>query len=65
MRPTEFSLDLSKFERRESTDVVGEEHYHIPKDGVTIELYRGFVQTLFLYPLQSEQKMKCKPPKTR
>ena len=62
MLPSQLGLELSKYERGEASDVVGVEHYYSRKDGVRVELYRGFVQNLFLSPKESEQKMRCKPP---
>jgi hypothetical protein len=63
MRPSEFGLDLSKYKKREGGDIVGMEHYDSEEEGVTVELYRGFVQNLFLYPRKSEDTLRCKPLK--
>jgi hypothetical protein len=60
MIPSEFGLDLSKYERREDGEIVGMVHYESREDGVTAILYRGFVQTLYLYPRASDEKMRCK-----
>lgn len=59
MRPSEFGLDLSKFERREDEEIIGVEHYYNRKEGVTVDLYRGAVQHLFLHPTQSDEKLRC------
>lgn len=39
------------------------EHFNGDEAGVTAELYRGFVQNLFLYPLKSEEALRCKASK--
>jgi hypothetical protein len=63
MRPSEFGLDLSKYKKREDGEIVGVEHYDSEEEGVTVDLYRGFVQNLFLYPRKSEATLRCKPLK--
>lgn len=63
MRPSEFGLDLSKYKKREDGEIVGVEHYDSQEEGVTVDLYRGFVQNLFLYPRKSEYTLRCKPLK--
>ena len=62
MRPSEVGLDLSKYKKREGGDIVGVEHYD-SEEGVTVDLYRGFVQHLFLYPRKSEAALRCSPLK--
>lgn len=63
MRPSEFGLDLSKYKKREDGEIVGMEHYDSDVEGITIDLYRGFVQNLFLYPRKSDEPLRCKPLK--
>ena len=63
MRPSEFGLDLSKYKKREDGEIVGLEHYDSSEEGVTVDLYRGFVQNLFLYPRKSDDRLRCKPLK--
>ncbi|SRR5712692_6907192 len=63
MRPSKFGLDLSKYKKREDGEIVGVEHYDSDEEGVTVDLYRGFVQNLFLYPRKSEDTLRCKPLK--
>jgi len=64
MLPSEFGLDLSKYKRREDGEIVGLIHYESRDEGITAILYRGFVQTLYLYPRASDEKMRCKPLKS-
>jgi hypothetical protein len=64
MRPSEFGLDLSRYKKREDGEIVGAEHYDSNEEGVTVDLYRGFVQNLFLYPRRSEENLRCKPLKS-
>ena len=59
-----FGLDLSKYERREDGEIVGVEHYERRDEGISLDLYRGFVQTLYLYPALSEENLRCKPLKS-
>ena len=61
MLPSEVGLNLSKYQRREDDEIVGVVHYENREEGVTAFLYRGFVQTLYLYPRQSEQRLRCEP----
>lgn len=61
IRPSEFGLDLSKYKKRESGDIVGMEQYDSEEEGVTVELYRGFVLNLFLYPRKGDAALRCKP----
>lgn len=63
MRPSEFGLDLSRYKKREDGEIVGVEHYDSDEEGVTVDLYRGFVQNLFLYPRKSDDTLRCKPLK--
>jgi hypothetical protein len=64
MLPSEFGLDLSRYERREDGEIVGVEHYESREEGVTVTLYHGFVQDLFIYPSTREEKFRCKPLKS-
>jgi len=48
LRPSEFGLDLSRYKKREDGEIVGLDHYDGNEEGVTVDLYRGFVQNLFL-----------------
>jgi len=61
MRPSEFNLDLSKYKKREDGEIVGLDHYDSEGGGVTVDLYQGFVQNLFLYPRKSDETMRCNP----
>jgi hypothetical protein len=61
LRPSEFGIDLSKYKKREAGEIVELEHYDSEEEGVTVDLYRGFVQNLFLYPRKSESQLRCKP----
>lgn len=63
MLPSEFGLDLSKYQKREDAEIVGVLHYENRDEGVKLNLYRGFVQDLFLSPPTREEKMRCKPRK--
>lgn len=61
MTPKEFGLDLSKFKKREDGEIVGLVHYDSEEDGIRVDLYRGFVQNLFLYPRKADETLRCKP----
>jgi hypothetical protein len=64
MLPSEFGLDLSKYQKREDAEIVGVGHYENRDEGVNVNLYRGFVQDLFLSPPTGEEKLRCKPQKS-
>jgi hypothetical protein len=51
----------SKYETPEDGEIVGVEHYKSRAEGVTVNLYRGFFQDLFIDPPASEEKLRCKP----
>lgn len=61
MRPSELGIDIAKYQKLGDGDVVGMEHYESLKEGVTIELYYGYVQYLVFYPTSSDEKQRCKP----
>lgn len=63
MRPSMFGLDLSKYERREDSEIVGVEHYDSRKEGATVNLFKGYVQSLVIYPPASEENLSCSPLK--
>jgi hypothetical protein len=65
MLPSQFGLDLSKYEVRDDDEIVGAVHYESRQEGVTAILYRGFVQTLYLYPRANDEKLRCKPFKSQ
>ena len=63
MLPSELDLDLSKYRKRDDGDIVGVEHYDNEDDGISVELYRGYVLNLFLHPRKSEAALRCQPMK--
>jgi hypothetical protein len=50
MLPSALGLDLSKYQRWEDGEIVGVEHYESRKEGVMVDLYQGFVQTVYVSP---------------
>ncbi len=63
LSPSDFGIDISKYEKREAGEIVGMEHYDSPEEGVTVDLYKGFVQNVFLFPRKSDEALRCKPLK--
>ena len=60
MRPAEFGLDLSKYRKRDDGEIVGLAHYSSEEEGVTVDVYAGVVQNLFLYPRKADDVRRCK-----
>jgi hypothetical protein len=46
---------------RQDGEIVGLEHYTSEEEGVTVDMYSGVVQNVFLYPRKAEDGMRCKP----
>jgi hypothetical protein len=60
---TELGIDLSKYKKREDGEIVGVDHYSSEEEGIAVDVYRGFVQNLFLYPRKNDETLRCKPAK--
>jgi hypothetical protein len=60
LRPSELDLDLSKYKKREDGEIIGMTHYESESNGVTVQLYKGFIHDLFLYPRKSDEILRCK-----
>jgi len=58
-RPSELSLDLSVYEKHCDDEIEGLVHYERRQDGISFDLFNGFIQTIFLYPRRDEEKMRC------
>lgn len=61
MAPSEFGINLSKYKKSDREEIVGLEYYNSEEEGVSVHLYRGFVQHLFLYPRKADETLRCKP----
>lgn len=64
MTPSQFGLDISKYEKREDGEIVGIEHYTSEEEGVTVDMYGGVIQNVFLYPRKADAGMRCNAPRT-
>lgn len=62
MTPEMFGLDLSKYKKRADGEIVGLDHYTNVDEGVSVDMYRGVIQNLFLYPRKADEAMRCKLP---
>jgi hypothetical protein len=62
MTPEIFGLDLSKYKKREDGEIVGLDHYTSVDEDVAVDMYRGVIQRLSLYPRKADNEMRCKPP---
>jgi hypothetical protein len=63
MVPSQLGLDISKYEKREDGEILGIEHYTSEEDGVSVDMYAGVIQNVFLYPRKADEALRCKPTK--
>jgi|GEM_PF-4632266 len=63
MIPSQFGLDISKYEKRDDGEIVGVEHYTNEEEGVRVDMYAGSIQNVFLYPRKADDVLRCKPTK--
>jgi len=63
MRPSMFGLDLSNMKDAKIPKSFGVEHYESRKEGATVNLFKGFVQSLVIYPPAREENLRCSPLK--
>lgn len=61
--PSELELNLTNYKKRTDSDVVGEVHYQNSEEGISVNLFNGFVQEILLYPSANDEKLRCKPSK--
>jgi hypothetical protein len=61
MTPEMFSLDLSKYTKREDAEIDGLDHYTSVEEDVAVDIYNGVVQKLSLNPRKADAGMRCKP----
>jgi hypothetical protein len=61
MTPDMFGLDISKYQKRDDGEIVGLAHYTSEEEGVTVDVYSGVIQNLFLSPRKRDNVMRCKP----
>ena len=62
MVPSQLGLDLSKYKKRNDGEIVGIEHYTSEKDGVSVDMYAGVIQHVFLYPRKADDALRCSQP---
>lgn len=60
---SQFGIDLSKFKKREGEEIVGLEHYDNDDQGMSVELFKGYLLTVFLAPRKSDDVLRCKSAK--
>jgi hypothetical protein len=61
MCPSEFGINISNYKKLPDRDVVGMEGYDNDKEGVTVNLFNGYVQNIIFYPPTAEENLRCKP----
>lgn len=61
MTPAMFGIDLSKYKKQEDGEIVGIDHYTNEEEGVTVDMYAGVIQNLYLYPRKADEAMRCQP----
>jgi hypothetical protein len=61
--PSTLGFDISKYRRWEDGEIVGVEHYESPQEGVLVDLFHGFVQTLYVRPNATQEHLRCEPLK--
>jgi hypothetical protein len=61
MIPSQFGLDISQYDQREDGEIVGIDHYTNEEEGVTVDMYAGVIQNLYLYPRKADEAMRCQP----
>jgi hypothetical protein len=61
MTVSQLGLDLSKFKKRDSEEIVGVEQYDNNEEGISVETFQGYVMNLFLSPRKGDDSLLCKP----
>ena len=64
MLPSEMGIDLTNYKKLGDRDLVGAEGYESSEEGISVELFNGFVQDIFFGPTIMDEKLRCKPLKT-
>jgi hypothetical protein len=65
MTVSQFGIDLSGFKKRESEEIVGMEHYDNDEEGVSVELFQGYLMNVVLGPRKSDDALRCNQPSRR
>lgn len=60
MCPSELGVNISSYKKLPDRDVVGMEGYDNDKEGITVNLFNGFVQDIIFYPPTAEESLRCK-----
>lgn len=61
MSVSQFGIDLSGFKKREGEEIVGMEHYDNAEEGVSVELFQGYLLNVGLRPRKSDEALRCNP----
>jgi hypothetical protein len=64
IRPSEIGIDLTTYQSTGERDIVGAEGYENRETGISLELFKGFIQGLIFSPTDADEPMRCKPLKT-
>lgn len=60
MTVSQFGIDLAGFKKREGEEIIGMEQYDLDEQGVSVELFQGYVLNVFLGPRDSDDGLRCK-----
>lgn len=61
MTVSQFGMDLSGFTKREGEEIVGMEQYDNDEEGVSVELFKGYIMHVSLRPRYSDDALRCTP----
>jgi len=61
MTASQFGLDLTGFKKREGVEIVGLEHYDDDEEGVSVELFQGYLMNVSFGPRRGDDTLRCKP----
>lgn len=60
MTISQFGIDLAGFKKRAGEEIIGMEHYDFDEQGVSIELFKGYVLNVSFGPRDSDDGSRCK-----
>jgi hypothetical protein len=65
MSVSQFGIDISQFKKRPGEEIIGMEQYDNDEEGVSVELFQGYVMNVFLRPRKTDDALRCKPIRER
>lgn len=61
MSVSQFGADISQFKKRQREEIVGMEHYDNDEQGVSVELFQGYVTNVVIGPRKTDDALRCTP----